>query len=68
MIMSCDCKSEFQDDKYGPGKRLWNRGNDSTDGAVFCCTGCGKRKTVQKIIQIDFGKHPVQIKEIGLAE
>jgi hypothetical protein len=38
MIGRCFCKSEYQDQKYGPGMRVMNR---MEDGKVRC-TVCGK--------------------------
>lgn len=37
IIAKCDCKSEFQDKKYGKGMRVKN---SSTAG--YTCTVCGK--------------------------
>lgn len=33
-ILSCDCKNEYQDKRYGKGKRVHNRGNE------WRCTVC----------------------------
>jgi hypothetical protein len=41
MISTCDCKSAFQDQRYGASKRL-HTGENSTKGPK--CTVCGKRK------------------------
>ena len=40
-VIPCSCKSEFQDKKYGEGKRLMNKKNQG-----YSCTVCGKDKTV----------------------
>jgi hypothetical protein len=36
-IMFCACESEFQDEKYGPHKRLHNSAKEKK----FRCTVCG---------------------------
>lgn len=43
IILKCDCKSAYQDEKYGLGKRLHNiRKGDRT-----CrCTVCKKEKSI----------------------
>jgi hypothetical protein len=38
-VFKCYCESEFQDDKYGKGKRLCNL--TARDG-IARCTVCGK--------------------------
>lgn len=40
-VLSCvaSCKSDYQDKKYGDGKRLMNRKNQG-----YRCTVCGKDK------------------------
>ena len=41
-IIKCSCKSEYQDKKYGTGKRVHNSTNVGQDGArVYRCTVCG---------------------------
>jgi len=37
MIKKCDCKNEYQDEKYGKGNRVYNK---TTRGAR--CTVCQK--------------------------
>jgi len=37
-IINCECKSEFQDKRYGPGKRVGNL----NDKGSATCTVCGK--------------------------
>lgn len=37
-LVTCNCKSEFQDKIYGPNKRVAN--NTSKESAI--CTVCGK--------------------------
>jgi len=40
-IMKCSCKSEFQDQQYGEGMRVFNQmGKDHKDS--YRCTICGK--------------------------
>lgn len=38
-IKSCVCASKYQDEKYGPGLRVFNK---SSDGTKMSCTACGK--------------------------
>lgn len=44
-IVSCKCKNEFQDKKYGQGKRVHNlaKGKDDKIRAKRC-TVCGDKK------------------------
>lgn len=37
MIKLCTCEHEYQDQKYGKGRRVWN---PTSKGR--CCTVCGK--------------------------
>ncbi len=41
VVLSCTCKSDFQDHRYGRGKRVHNVG--LKDNAT--CTVCGSRKS-----------------------
>ena len=41
-IIQCTCKHEFQDNRYGPGKRLHNELGVPKDGNHYRCTVCGK--------------------------
>jgi len=43
MILSCTCKSEYQDSKYGKGNRVYNR---TKNGAR--CTICGKESSIKE--------------------
>ena len=43
-IIKCECKNEFQDKRYGKGRRLANQTKKS-DGKVFRCTVCGKESS-----------------------
>lgn len=38
-VLTCVCKSEYQDKKYGENRRLMNRKNQG-----YRCTVCGKDK------------------------
>ena len=40
-IMQCTCKHEFQDEKYGKNRRVFNK-TEKTPGEVWRCTICGK--------------------------
>lgn len=42
-ILICSCQHEFQDKKYGKGKRVHNR-KASKSTFDFKCTVCGKDK------------------------
>ncbi len=39
-VMDCSCPHEFQDSRYGKGKRLHN----PHKGGKYGCTVCGKEK------------------------
>jgi len=39
-VMPCSCKHAYQDQKYGPGMRLWNFAKK----AGWRCTVCGVSK------------------------
>ena len=41
VIMPCNCKHEYQDEKYGIGRRVFNK----CSGFNARCTVCGKTKT-----------------------
>uniref|UniRef100_A0A6M3LIF9 TFIIS-type domain-containing protein n=1 Tax=viral metagenome TaxID=1070528 RepID=A0A6M3LIF9_9ZZZZ len=43
-IMMCDCRSEYQDEVYGKGKRVFNecRKHDKKEYIKYRCTVCGK--------------------------
>lgn len=43
-IRACDCEQEFQDKKYGKGKRIHNEAKGKTGTKAWRCTGCGVRK------------------------
>jgi len=42
MIKTCDCRHEYQDEKYGKGKRVFNKGIGSKDQPIYRCTVCGQ--------------------------
>jgi hypothetical protein len=45
MIKSCNCKSEYQDKKYGVGKRVHNQAQSVVKGEIaWRCTICGSKK------------------------
>ena len=39
MIRNCSCKNEWQDKKYGKGRRVMN---SDKEGKKWTCTVCGK--------------------------
>ena len=41
-IKKCDCKSEFQDEKYGKNMRVHNK--FIKEGGGYRCTVCAKEK------------------------
>ena len=43
VISNCTCKHEYQDNRYGKGKRVFNI-KTTNNGAT--CTVCGTSKTV----------------------
>jgi hypothetical protein len=43
VIKSCDCKHEYQDQKYGKNNRVHNT---TEDGRNARCTVCGKVKAL----------------------
>ena len=45
MILKCDCKHEYQDKKYGEGKRVHNPFPDNNGTTSYRCTICGKGKS-----------------------
>lgn len=45
-ILTCICKSEYQDEKYGKNKRAHTVGKDGSKRSQYgkyCCTVCGRR-------------------------
>jgi hypothetical protein len=42
-IMKCFCDHKFQDQAYGPGKRVFNE--TTKKGTPWRCTVCGKLST-----------------------
>ena len=44
-IMHCKCESEYQDSKYGRGKRLQNKTGGKTKSNDYRCTICGTTNT-----------------------
>lgn len=42
-IMACDCNHEYQDKRYGKGKRVHNPKQGKTT-TKWRCTVCGKEK------------------------
>jgi len=44
VIKVCDCKSEYQDKKYGKNKRVFNKMNSTSTTVKYRCTVCGKEK------------------------
>ena len=42
-IKTCTCKHEYQDEKYGKGKRVMNAKKvNKGDTQKYCCTVCEK--------------------------
>jgi len=41
-IQKCNCKHQFQDERYGAGNRVYTKRKDGTAAA---CTVCGNTKT-----------------------
>ncbi len=40
MIISCSCKSDYQDRAFGKGKRVHNPINKNKGGEMYRCTIC----------------------------
>jgi hypothetical protein len=44
-IKKCNCKSEFQDKRYGSGNRVHNKARSRIQGRnAWTCTVCGTKK------------------------
>ncbi len=43
----CNCKSEYQDKKYGKGKRIFNLTQILPEGTHWRCTVCGEVRVVE---------------------
>jgi ribosomal protein L37AE/L43A len=46
MILSCDCENEWQDERYGKGRRVFNEMKKAEKGAPqkYRCTVCLREK------------------------
>jgi hypothetical protein len=40
-IIACSCKSEYQDSKYGKGRRWYNQRQGDKKKSQYTCTVCG---------------------------
>lgn len=51
-VKSCSCKNVYQDQKYGPGRRVMNPAKKDKTGHnaenVYACTSCGEKHTNPK--------------------
>jgi len=45
MILSCTCKHEYQDQKYGKGMRVHNMVPDPNGSSTWRCTVCLNNRT-----------------------
>ena len=45
-VLPCSCANEYQDRKYGKGRRLHNKGKREGESAYFKCTVCGLKTRV----------------------
>ncbi len=46
MIATCNCEHEYQDESYGPGRRVHNKTTKRVgEASVYRCTVCGAEKT-----------------------
>lgn len=43
-ILKCDCKHEYQDQKYGKGMRVHNTKKKGKDGNLNRCTVCQRTR------------------------
>ena len=45
MILKCSCRSEFQDEEHGPGRRVHNFNSKGGPGqSNYRCTVCGNMR------------------------
>ena len=44
-VMQCSCKSDFQDNLYGKGMRLFNLRDEKKHPGEATCTVCGTKKS-----------------------
>ncbi len=44
-VMQCSCKSDFQDELYGKGMRLFNLRDEKKHPGEATCTVCGAKKS-----------------------
>ena len=44
MLINCTCKSDYQDERYGPGKRVANPKGPAKQPGIkgYTCTVCGR--------------------------
>lgn len=42
-LARCSCENEYQDQRYGKGVRVWNRGG-SKERPKFTCTVCAAKR------------------------
>lgn len=51
-VLPCNCRHEYQDEKYGAGNRVHNYSPGSSKKGspqpTWVCTVCGDRKTIEK--------------------
>ena len=40
-VMTCTCQHAYQDERYGPGKRVHNEAKGTGGSVVWRCTVCG---------------------------
>lgn len=45
-IANCSCKNNFQDERYGKGKRVFNLREGNKTGSEYKCTVCEAIKTL----------------------
>lgn len=43
IVKDCNCKSEYQDKKYGKQRRLFTVGGKEKTDLKYTCTVCGRR-------------------------
>ena len=43
MIKNCTCKHDYQDEKYGKGRRVFNQLAKATGAQEYRCTVCEKK-------------------------
>lgn len=53
MVLECVCKSAFQDQRYGPGRRYHNQKKTTQSmPPIYRCTVCGTERSKTKVAKV----------------